>query len=200
MFIRLDTTEPKRKFMNQSFKNICILLFVFFAGVVFAQDKLTEHTYQLGEGVEPAVGKLEDVSWLVGSWHGTAFGSQFEEVWNPASAGSMVGMWKLFDQEKGVNFYELLLLKQEGNSLVLLVKHFSADFIAWEEKADFVTFKLVKVEDKAVHFSGLSFYQNGAEKIDGYIVMKHKDGSRTEHPINYQRTKPQSQNTIALEP
>ncbi len=176
--------------MNQF--NRCVLMFLLLLVAVAgtAQDKLTEHTFKLNEGTEPAAGTLADVSWLVGSWQGTAFGSQFEEVWNPASAGSMLGMFKLYDEDEGVNFYELMLLKEQQNSLVLLVKHFSADFTAWEEKADFVTFKLVKVEDKAVHFSGLSFYQNGADKIDGYIVMKHKDGSRTEHPINYHRVKP----------
>jgi hypothetical protein len=173
--------------MNQSFKNTCIALFILFTGVVVAQDKSTEHTYKLSKGVEPAAGTLEDVSWMVGSWHGTAFGSQFEEVWNSASAGSMVGMFKLFDEDKGVNFYELMLLKQEGDGLVLLVKHFSAAFSAWEEKDDFITFKLVKIDDNAVHFSGLSFYKNGKDKINGFIVMKHKDGSRTEHPINYSR-------------
>ena len=101
----------------------------------------------------------------------------------------MVGMFKLFDENKGVSFYELLLLKQEGNSLVLLVKHFSADFSAWEEKDDFIKFKLVKLEKNAVHFSGLSFYKNGKDKIDGFISMKHKDGSRTEHPLKYSRIK-----------
>ena len=127
------------------------------------------------------------MDWLVGSWNGSAFGSQFEEVWNPASAGSMVGMWKLFDEEKGVNFYELMVLKEEGEGLVLLVKHFGADFIAWEDKEDFVKFRLIKVEEKAVHFSGLSFYQKGQDKIDGFIVMNHKDGSKTEHKISYKR-------------
>ncbi len=175
--------------MNQVFKSMVVVLMLLIASGVNAQDKLTEHTYKLNEGEKPAAASLSDVEWLSGSWQGTAFGSQFEEVWNPPSAGTMVGMFKLFDEDKGVNFYELMLLKQQQESLVLLVKHFSADFTAWEEKQDFVTFKLVKVEDQAVHFSGLSFYRKGPDQIDGYIVMKHKDGSRTEHPINYSRVK-----------
>lgn len=158
-------------------------------GACLAQDKLTEHTFHLSKDAPLGQGKLEDVNWLVGSWQGTAFGSKFEEVWNPASAGSMLGMWKLYDDEKGVNFYELLLLKEEGDGLVLLVKHFSKDFVAWEDKEDFVKFRLVKVEEKAVHFSGLSFYQKDNDNIDGYIVMNQKDGSKTEHKITYQRVK-----------
>lgn len=149
--------------------------------------KHTEHTYKLTEqGTQPKA-TLKDVSWLVGSWRGTAFGSQFEEVWNPESANSMVGMFKLFDEKKGVSFYELMLLIEENNSLSLLVKHFSADFTAWEEKKDFVKFKLAKIEENAVHFSGLSFYKRGADKIDGYIVMKYKDGSVKEQPLVYHR-------------
>ena len=175
--------------MNKLFKLTWVVAMLLVLTTSNAQDKLTEHTLQLNEDSKAAVGTLADVAWLVGSWHGTAFGSQFEEVWNPASADTMVGMFKLFDAEKGVNFYELMLVREVSGSLELLVKHFGADFTAWEEKADFVTFKLVKVEQDAVHFSGLSFYHQGVDQIDGFIVMKHQDGSRTEHAINYQRVK-----------
>ena len=164
-----------------------LLLAVTQAGL--AQDRLTEHTFQLPEDAPLGEGTLQDVAWLAGSWRGTAFGDRFEEVWNPPSAGSMVGMWKLYDEENGVNFYELLLLREEGPGLVLLVKHFSADFVAWEEKADFVKFRLVKVEEQAVHFSGLSFNRRDDDHIDGYIVMKHQDGSRTEHHLVYERVR-----------
>ncbi|MFK8010567.1 MAG: DUF6265 family protein [Marinicellaceae bacterium] len=148
-----------------------------------AQEPLTQHTYKLEKDAPLGKGQLSDISWMVGSWQGTAFGSQFEEVWNPASAGSMMGMWKLYDKEKGVNFYELMIIKEEAEGLALQVKHFNADFTAWEEKSDFVKFRLIKVEKNAVHFSGLSFYQKGKNQIDGYIVMNHKDGSKTEHKI-----------------
>ena len=168
-----------------------LLVFTLIAGVASAQERLTEHTYSLAKEFPIGKGKLADVSWLVGSWQGTAFGSQFEEVWNPPTAGSMMGMWKLYDKDKGVNFYELLLLKEQSEGLVLLVKHFSSDFVSWEDKEDFVTFRLVKIEENAVHFSGLSFYKNGQDKIDAYIVMTQKDGSKTEHKLAYERLKSQ---------
>jgi len=164
-----------------------ILVLIMNCNHVVAQEKLTENTFTLAKDQAMGKGQLKDVAWLVGSWQGNAFGSQFEEVWNPASAGSMMGMWKLYDEEKGVSFYELMILKEEDQGLVLLVKHFSADFTAWEEKNDFIKFRLVKVEEQAVHFSGLSFYQNGENQIDGYIVMNHKDGKKTEHKLTYQR-------------
>ncbi|WP_251358148.1 DUF6265 family protein [Kangiella sp. TOML190] len=155
-----------------------------------AAEKHTEHTYKLGANDSQPKATLQDVAWLVGAWQGSAFGSKFEEVWNPESANTMVGMFKLYDDEKGVSFYELMLLIEENDSLALLVKHFSADFTAWESKEDFVKFTLVKIEDQAVHFSGLSFYQKDPDTIDGYIVMKYQDGSVKEEPIAYQRVKP----------
>lgn len=167
-------------------KRLLLLSALLMTCSVFADVKNTQHTYKLGDQQQPSA-VLQDVAWLVGSWKGEAFGSEFEEVWNPASAGTMVGMFKLYDEEKGVSFYELMLLIEENDSLSLLVKHFSADFTAWEEKKDFVTFKLVKLEDQAVHFSGLSFYKDGPEKINGYIVLKHKDGSITEELLSYLR-------------
>ncbi len=163
------------------------LCFVAFGSI--AAEKRTENTYKLSEGESQPKANLQDVKWLVGSWEGTAFGSKFEEVWNPESANTMVGMFKLYDQEKGVSFYEILLLIEENDSLALLVKHFSADFTAWESKEDFIKFKLVKLEENAVHFSGLSFYQKDANTIDGYIVMSYKDGSVKEQPLSYKRVK-----------
>lgn len=97
----------------------------------------------------------------------------------------MVGLFKLFGED-GVAFYELLLLSVEDGTLSLKVKHFNADFSAWEEKADFVNFRLVKKEDDALHFGGISFYRRDDNSIDGYIVMKSGENV-TEHHLQYQR-------------
>ncbi len=88
--------------------------------------------------------------------------------------------------DDGVAFYELLLLSVEKGSLSLKVKHFNADFTAWEEKADYVNFRLVKKDDDALHFGGLSFYRRGDGSMDGYILMKNGDEIR-EHHLKYYR-------------
>ncbi len=150
-----------------------------------AVEPQTEHTFRLSDQESRPQATLEDARWLVGSWEGTAFGQKFEEVWNPPSADSMVGMFKLFSDE-GVAFYELLLLTVEEGTLSLKVKHFNADFTAWEEKADFINFRLVKIEPNALHFGGISFYRRSNDQIDGYIVMKNNE-SVSEHKLVYQR-------------
>lgn len=148
-------------------------------------EQRTGHTYTLADGEQRPAATLEDAALLVGSWTGTAFGSQFEAVWNPPSAGSMVGLFKLFDDD-GVGFYEILMMSVEDGTLSLKVKHFSADFVAWEDKPDFVNFRLVKKEADALHFGGISFYRRGDDAIDAYIVMRNGD-ELTEHHLVYAR-------------
>jgi len=155
--------------------------------IAHATEPRTEHTYKLADGEVRPVATLADAALLVGSWEGTAFGGRFEEVWNPPSAGSMVGMFKFFDGDE-VAFYEILLMTVVEGTLSLKVKHFSADFTAWEEKDDFVEFRLVKIEDDALHFGGISFYKRGDDAMDGYIVMKNAEGIR-EEPLVYRRRK-----------
>ena len=68
---------------------VCVLLFAGCAAA--AQSQLTEHTFKLEDPDVRPPATLEDAAWLTGSWGGEAFGGSFEQVWNPASAGSMVG-------------------------------------------------------------------------------------------------------------
>lgn len=152
----------------------------------WAVEPHTEHTLKLSEGETAPAATLSDAAWLAGSWKGTAFGSQFEESWSVPSADSMVGYFKLFSEDEGVKFYELMLLTVDEGTLSLKVKHFNADFTAWEEKADFVDFRLVKLEDDALHFSGLSFYRRDENHIDAFIVMRDGD-EISEHELKYIR-------------
>jgi len=158
----------------------CALLLCF--GTAAAQSQRTEHTYQLDDPDNPPAATLADASLLVGSWTGTAFGGTFEQVWNPPSAGSMVGFFKLMHDGE-VSFYEILLLAEEEGTLNLKVKHFNADFSAWEEKQEHVTFRFVKAEEDAAHFSGISFYRVSDDEIRTYLVMRSGDEVREEELV-----------------
>jgi hypothetical protein len=72
-------------------------------------------------------------------------------------------------------------------SLNIKVKHFTSDFVAWEEKPDFVTFPLVMVEKNAVHFSGLSFYKIDDDEIHVYLAL-HNDDKVWEEQLIYRRS------------
>lgn len=168
-------------------KQILLYTLVLMANLATAQSQKTEHTLALDDPDQRPAASLDQVAWLAGSWTGTAFGQKLEEVWNPPSAGSMVGMFKLYDEDKGVNFYELMLIVEQENSLSLLVKHFSRDFVSWEDKEGHVNFKLVRIDPDAIHFSGLSFYRTTQDTMDVYLAMRLKDGSVKEEHMLFKR-------------
>ena len=155
------------------------------AQATLAQSSRTEHTVSLDDPDNRPAASLDDVSWLVGNWSGEAFGSRFEAHWNPPSAGSMVGFFKLMNDNKVV-FYEILLIAEEEESLSLKVKHFTSEFVAWEEKEDYVTFRFVMANDEAIHFSGLSFYRVDDDNMVAYIVFRNGDEIR-EEKLEYRR-------------
>jgi hypothetical protein len=156
-----------------------IALFVCFAQSAAAQSQRTEHTFQLDDPESRPAATLDDAAWLVGNWSGEAFGASFEAHWNPPTAGSMVGFFKLMDVDE-VSFYELLLLVEEEGSLSLKVKHFGPDFTAWEDKADYITFRYIMSDDDAIHFSGISFYRVDDDNMNAYIVFRSGDEIREE--------------------
>lgn len=168
-------------------RSISLMLILCLTQATLAQSQRTENTYTLDNPEDRPAASLEDVSWLVGNWSGEAFGAEFEQHWNPASGGSMVGLFKLLDGNE-VSFYELLLLVEEEGSLSLKVKHFNPDFTAWEEKQDYITFRYIMSEDDAVHFSGISFYRVDDKTMNAYLVMRSGDEMREEKLVYRRNT------------
>lgn len=70
---------------------------------------------------------IRDLSWMAGRWAGTMFGKPAEEHWTRPSAGAMVGMYRLGGAGDRP-IYELMLIEQEDDGLVLRLRHFSAGF------------------------------------------------------------------------
>ena len=165
-------------------------------GAGFAQSTLTEHTYQLDDRSQRPAASLDDVAWLIGAWRGDvvdeafsdAFGDSFEEVWNPPSAGTMVGMFKLL-RDGEVAFYELMILVEEAGSLTLKVRHFGADFSAWEDKNEYADFPFVMAGADSLHFSGYSFYRVDDDTANAYLAMRRGDEIHEEKLV-YRRIPP----------
>lgn len=144
-----------------------------------AQSTQTDNTYALDDPANQPAATLDDVAWLAGSWIGTAFGEKVEETWNPPSGGSMVGMFKLFKGEAAA-MYELFILVEEQDSLIIKLKHFGADFKGWEEKDEFISFPLVRLEDDAAHFAGLSYHRISDDELHTYLAFRSQGQLREE--------------------
>ncbi len=109
---------------------------------------LTCPAYSLGMGTPTPV--LSDVDWLAGSWYGKGLGGSFEEHWTPAAGGTMLGIFRLV-QDDGVSLVEYLMISQEAERVVMRFKHFRPDYSTWEEDRP-LEFTLLSASDREAVF------------------------------------------------
>jgi hypothetical protein len=112
-----------------------------------------------------------------------------DEVWSEPAGGAMVGYFRLVRDGKPV-FYEIMTLLESENSVEMRLKHVNPDMTGWEEKAGYVTFRLVRQDATGAYFEGLTFKREGADKIDGYIALRDRaTGTVREEKLTYRRVK-----------
>ena len=151
-----------------------IVVFISFSLLV-GQKK--NNTLKKAMNVPSPNATLDQVSWIAGHWKGEAFGGQTEEIWTPPSGGSMMGAFKLFQGDK-VSFYEICVIRQQGESLILQLRHFHNDLKAWEEKDETVDFPLVRMEKDEVYFDQFTFRKIDDDEMHIYVVID--DGDKSE--------------------
>ncbi|WP_299526881.1 DUF6265 family protein [Winogradskyella sp.] len=145
---------------------------------VYTQDKT----------LEP---KLENIKWISGTWHGEAFGGITEEVWSEPSGGSMMATFKLIVDNK-VQFYEIEVIREIENNLILQLKHFGEDLKGWETKDETVDFPLKYITEDKVVFEGMAFEKVNPTEMNVYVDIDNKGKVETVK-FNYRKkenTKP----------
>jgi hypothetical protein len=120
---------------------------------------------------------LDAVAWLAGgTWRGDGLGGVTDETWSTPAAGAMLGMFRAVRKDQSgrdvVQFYELLQFVQAEGTLALRVKHFNADFTAWEDKGGYVTFRLARVTPEAIYFDGLTFRKEGPDRMTIFLALR----------------------------
>ena len=122
--------------------------------------------------------KLENIAWISGTWHGEAFGGKTEEIWSEPSAGSMMATFKLINDGK-VTFYEIEIIREVENTLVLQLKHFNSDLKGWETKDETVDFPLKLITENKVVFEGMSFERVGDQEMNIYVDIEENGKTKT---------------------
>ena len=150
-------------------KLILILLLISFSCKAQTETKL-----------EP---KLENIAWISGTWYGEAFGGQTEEIWSEPSAGSMMAIFKLINDGK-VTFYEIEIIREVENSLILQLKHFGSDLKGWETKDETVDFPLKEITPTKVVFEGMTFEKVSDKEMNIYVDIED-NGSVETVKFNY---------------
>ncbi len=146
-------------------KQLLILLIAFSLSCK-AQDKKT---------LEP---KLENIAWIAGTWHGEAFGGITEEIWSEPSGGSMMASFKLINEGK-VTFYEIEVIREIENSLILQLKHFGPDLKGWETKDETIDFPLIEITEDKVVFEGMTFEKVSDDAMTVYVDIKESGETET---------------------
>lgn len=148
-------------------------------------ERMTANTLRFDPAGERPRARLVDAAWLVGSWEGEGLGGRVQEIWTPPAADRMTGAF-ISLRDGAVRFQELMSLVEVEGSLELWVKHFNADFSAWEDKEDFVRFRLVQVRPGALRFGGLTLERVDDDRMRAYLAMRSGEEVR-EVVIEYRR-------------
>lgn len=166
-----------------------VLLIVFLCTIlteVSAQKQVTEHILELDSLAVSPNAKINDVAWISGTWQSEALGGIAEEIWSEPMGNSMMATFKLVSGGK-VQFYEIEIIRELNESLILQLKHFNHDLKGWEAKDQTVDFPLVKITDSSIYFSGMTFEKVNDSEMNVYVLMHEKEGSKNEIKFNYKR-------------
>lgn len=140
-------------------KYVLVMVCLFFSLGLYAQENTLEPT-------------LENTEWIAGNWKGEAFGGQVEEHWSAPSGGSMMATFKLINEGK-VSLYEIIIIREIENSLILQLKHFDNDLKGWETKNETVDFPLIKITENRVVFEGMSFEKVSDTEMNVFVDLKN---------------------------
>lgn len=134
---------------------------------------------------DPAPATLDDVAWLEGRWTGTGLGGQADEVWM-RTGNAFAGVFTATADDQ-VRFHEIMTVIEEAGSLVMILRHFGPDLVAWEDKETTMRFPLVRVDETGAHFSGLSYRREGEDALRIHVVVDRSEDAVHELEFVYRR-------------
>lgn len=71
--------------------------------------------------------------------------------------------------------------------MVIKLKHFSRDLSPWEEKEEWTTFKLVKIEGQTAYFNGLTYHRKNKKLI--IKLLLHSEGEEHIETFTFKKMK-----------
>ena len=143
----------------------------------------------------PAKASIDQVAWISGQWTGTLGDRTIEQHWMTPLGGSMVAMYRSIRENKAT-LYELLAIEQDGEGLVLRIKHFApgAGLVGQEAKDESANHALVSLENRKAVFEAstatgpvrvtFTSPDPAALKI---VVERQRDGKPVATDFNYKR-------------
>lgn len=132
----------------------------------------------LAAGQASPAATLADVAWLEGRWVGEGLGGQAEETYSPPVGGAMIGAFRSVRGGKPF-FYEFVVVQERAGSLVYRLKHFWPDGRPWEDKDQWIEFRLAALTPAAIYFDGCTFERTGADAMAVHVRIEDKAGGKS---------------------
>lgn len=120
---------------------------------------------------------IEAAAWLAGYWSGNGLGGESEEIWSAPKDGTMMAAFRQFDDGKTL-FYELSIITEQDQTLVLMIKHFDASLVGWEDAADVAVFPLLAHAPGKLVFDGISYQYLGNDRMQAIVAIGTDDGEQ----------------------
>ena len=133
---------------------------------------------------------IADMAWLEGSWAGAGIGGHpAGETFSFAGENQMVGHFWQLDETGETDFYELITVVPDGESLTMRLKHFTSDLTGWEDKEGdaALNFPLLERSEDIWKFGPVTFKQDGPDRLRVSVRVRLDDGSLSSFDFSYAR-------------
>lgn len=124
-------------------------------GVLVAAAPVAAHGQTPAAGPAPAKASVDQLAWVTGAWTGKLGERTIEQHWSAPLAGSIIAMYRSI-QGNRATLYELLAIEQDGEGVVLRIKHFTpgAGLVGQEAKDESMNHALIRIEGRTAVFEG----------------------------------------------
>lgn len=104
----------------------------------------------------PVKASVEDLAFVTGAWTGTLGDRTIEQHWSAPLAGCIVAMYRSIRAGKPT-LYELLAIEQDGDDVVLRIKHLApgAGLVSREAKDQSIDHRLVRLDGRTAVFDSM---------------------------------------------
>jgi hypothetical protein len=140
---------------------------------------------------------VDQLGWVAGAWTGTVNERTVEQYWSAPLAGSIIAMYRSVRNGKPT-LYELLAIENEGEGVVLRIKHFApgAGLVSQEAKDQSMDHTLVSLEGRTAVFVGgtpdnpvrITFRSPDSSALN-ISVERQRDGKSVVTEFKYTRIK-----------
>lgn len=148
---------------------------------------------------------IQQLAFMSGHWVTTGAWGEMEENWSEPKGNSMMCAYRCVRDGKVV-FYEFIVIEQEADGPVMILRHFSPGNIAWEDKEEPYRYPLVFLEDSFARFerpdkkTALTFHRVSTDSLKVILDRQEKDGRWVQDVFDYVRVNKLSTDTSTTSP